>query len=80
MATRSYDPADFYESVYSITLPDDLQPRGSLEDRVFRMKLSNISSWIDQHCEGAYMILIKSVWFESDKDALIFKMGYAKLS
>jgi len=74
MATRSLDPEDFYEGEQY-----EVQLGYNISGRDFDNELDRIDMWIKERCEGSYLILLKSVWFSSEKDALIFRIGYAKV-
>jgi len=76
MATRSVDPKDFYEGEqYEVQLGYEITDG----DLSFDSELDRVDTWISERCEGTYMILIRSVWFNLEKDALIFRIGYAKV-
>ena len=39
-------------------------------------KMRDIQTWADVHCKGNYIILMGTVIFEFECDALIFKLKY----
>lgn len=74
---RSFDIFDFAgdDKSFTVTLakplfgPGVFLPNGTTD-------LTQITDWADAHCKGDYIILLTSVAFKREADALIFKLKY----
>jgi len=69
---RSYDVMDFVSYSISVQLAEQFIGR----DENFIVKMDAMEKWTDIHCEGDYIIMLGSVMFNNEADAIIFKLKY----
>lgn len=68
---RSYDIFDFADTSFTVRLAVPLTA-----DKLLVNSMVQIEEWCDLHCEDEYIILLYSVLFKLETDALIFKLKY----
>jgi aromatic ring-cleaving dioxygenase len=75
---RTFDFNDFKKDIIQVkTTQLSSAPKGNPNtDEIFEDRMKTLVTWLDLHCTGLYLILLHSVIFEEEKDALIFKIGF----
>jgi hypothetical protein len=72
ITVRSFDIIDFAEASTVVNLA--VPYKGPNSD--FSARVDEMAKWTDIHCEGAYLIMLTTVIFKLERDALIFKLKY----
>ena len=73
---RSFDILDFKDECYEVKLDDPLKVGDDLTPDDFDEKLNQLVAWLEPRSTGQYLILIKTVWFTYEADAIMFRLGY----
>lgn len=70
---RIYDLEEITaEEYYEVRLAQPFEAAGD----ALRPSLDEMQAWIDLHCEGEYVMLLKTVIFNHEPDAFIFRLKY----
>ncbi len=69
---RSYNITEFVEQGYEVKLVDPIK-RNAPD---FSKHLNELAHWTEEHTNGTYLIMLRSVVFKLERDALIFKLKY----
>lgn len=78
MTKRTFDINDFseYDYVVKMEVPFQASDPNDRNDKIFKRKMKRMQEWLDLFCRDKYLILLESVHFISERDAMIFKLGY----
>jgi len=71
---RTIDIMKFQDGSFDVNLMDPLE--SYYTDQEIAERIDNIFRWCEVHCEGPYIILMQSVMFKLETDALIFKLKF----